>query len=298
MYFRGHFQEQYTKRVWYRYPTVTDTGTTMPSRPVFYISDRTGITVETLGRSLLSQFESLAYTETIVPFVDSDEKLESCISRIEAAARDSGQRPLLFVTLVNREHQARLAACDTLMVDFFRTFLGVLENELKISSGQRMGHTHGVGDPGRYEARMDTVNYALRTDDGSGAQQYDNADLIIVGVSRSGKTPTCLYLALQFGIRAANYPITEEDLEHLRLPAALVPHRARLFGLLIDADRLHRIRSQRLPDSRYASLAQCRYELRQLQTLFQREGIPWLDSTSMSVEEIATGILHASGRRR
>lgn len=270
----------------------------MAPRPVFYISDRTGITVETLGHSLLSQFESLAYTETIVPFVDNDEKLQDCIDRIEAAAQTSGQRPLLFVTLVNREHQARLAACDALMVDFFRTFLGVLENELEISPGQRMGHTHGVRDPGQYDARMDTVNYALRTDDGSGAQQYDAADLIIVGVSRSGKTPTCLYLALQFGIRAANYPITEEDLEHLRLPSVLTPHRARLFGLLIDADRLHRIRSQRLPDSRYASLAQCRYELRQLQALFQREGIPWIDSTSMSVEEIATGILHASGRRR
>ena len=270
----------------------------MPPRPVFYISDRTGITVETLGRSLLSQFESLSCTETIVPFVDSDEKLEACIARIEAAARDSGQRPLLFVTLVNRKHQERLAARDALVVDFFRTLLGALELELGIPSGQRMGHTHGVRDPGTYDARMDTVNYALRTDDGSGAQQYDNADLIIVGVSRSGKTPTCLYLALQFGIRAANYPITEEDLEHLRLPTALAPHRARLFGLLIDADRLHRIRDQRLPDSRYASLAQCQYELRQLKALFQREGIPWLDSTSMSVEEIATGILHASGRRR
>jgi regulator of PEP synthase PpsR (kinase-PPPase family) len=273
-------------------------GIIMPPRPVFYISDRTGITVETLGRSLLSQFESLAYTDTIVPFVDSDEKLEACIARIEAAARDSGQRPLLFVTLVNREHQARLAACDALVVDFFQTFVGVLEEELGQPSVKRMGHTHGVRDPGQYEARMDTVNFALRTDDGSGAQQYEAADLIIVGVSRSGKTPTCLYLALQFGIRAANFPITEEDLEHRRLPAALQPHRERLFGLMIDPERLHRIRSQRLPDSRYASLAQCRYELRQLQALFQREGIPWLDSTSMSVEEIATSILHASGRRR
>jgi [pyruvate, water dikinase]-phosphate phosphotransferase / [pyruvate, water dikinase] kinase len=270
----------------------------MPPRPVFYISDRTGITVETLGRSLLSQFESLVYTGTIVPFVDDDEKLHACIRRIEAAAVETGQRPLLFVTLVNREHQTRLAGCDALVVDFFRSHLGVLEGELGLPSAQRMGHTHGVRDPGQYEARMDTVNYALRTDDGSGAQQYAAADLIIVGVSRSGKTPTCLYLALQFGIRAANYPITEEDLEHLRLPAALLPHRKRLFGLMIDPERLQRIRNQRLPDSRYASLAQCRYELRQLQALFQREGIPWLDSTSMSVEEIATSILHASGLRR
>jgi regulator of PEP synthase PpsR (kinase-PPPase family) len=273
-------------------------GAAMPPRAVFYISDRTGITVETLGRSLLSQFDSLAYTDTIVPFVDSDEKLHACIRRVEVAAVETGQRPLLFVTLVNQAHQARLAACDALVVDFFLSFLGGLERELGLVPGQRIGHTHGVRDPSQYDARMDTVNYALRTDDGSGAQQYAAADLIIVGVSRCGKTPTCLYLALQFGIRAANYPITEEDLERQGLPAALVPHRSRLFGLLIDAERLHRIRSQRLPDSRYASLAQCRYELRQLQALFQREGIPWLDSTSMSVEEIATGILHASGRRR
>ena len=270
----------------------------MPPRPVFYISDRTGITVETLGRSLLSQFESLSYSEAIVPFVDDDEKLQACIQRIEAAADATGQRPLVFVTLVNRAHQARLVSCNALVVDFFQSHLGILERELGLVSGQRVGHTHGVRDPGQYEARMDTVNYALRTDDGSGAQQYASADLIIVGVSRSGKTPTCLYLALQFGVRAANYPLTEEDLEQPRLPAALRPHHARLFGLMIDAGRLHRIRSQRLPDSRYASLAQCQYELRQLQALFQREAIPWLDSTSMSVEEIATGILHASGRRR
>ncbi len=270
----------------------------MPPRSVFFISDRTGITVETLGHSLLSQFEPLEYSEIIQPFVDTDEKLEACIRQIEYAAQHTGQRPLVFVTLVNQSYQERLAACDAMVVDFFRTFVGVLEGELGQESSHRVGHTHGVRDVGQYDARMDTVNYTLRTDDGSGAQQYQDADIVIIGVSRSGKTPTCLYLALQFGIRAANYPITEEDLEHRRLPEALVPYRERLFGLMIDAERLHRIRSQRMPDSRYASIVQCQYELRQLQALFQRENIPWLDSTSMSVEEIATSILHASGLRR
>lgn len=270
----------------------------MSPRAVFFISDRTGITVETLGHSLLSQFESLEYTETILPFVDTEKKLEACIEQIRDAAKHSRQRPLVFVTLVNRAHQERLATCDALVVDLFQTFVGELEAELGRPSIQRIGHTHGVRDVGQYDARMDTVNYALRTDDGSGAQQYRDADLVIVGVSRSGKTPTCLYLALQYGIRAANYPITEEDLEARHLPADLMEHRQRLFGLMIDPERLHRIRNQRMPNSRYASLPQCRYELRQLQLLFERERVRWLDTTSMSVEEIAASIVHATGLKR
>ncbi len=270
----------------------------MPPRTVFFISDRTGITVETLGHSLLSQFEVFQYTEVYLPFTDTVEKLQQAITRIIDAAQQTGQRPLVFVTLVNRDFQEQLAACDCMVVDFFRTFLGPLEQELSMASTQRLGHTHGVRDEGRYDARMDTVNYSLRTDDGNSAQYYHEADVIIVGVSRSGKTPTCLYLALQFGVRAANYPLTEEDLESVKLPAVLQEHKARVFGLLIDAQRLHRIRNERMPHSRYASLAQCQYELRQLKSLFQRENIPCLDSSSMSVEEIATSILHATGVQR
>lgn len=271
----------------------------MPAaRPVFYISDRTGITVETLGHALLSQFEVFQCTETMLPFVDSRAKVLEAVATIDHAADACGERPLVFATLVDEEYQVLLAQCKGMVVDFFQSFVGRLEEELASPSSHRVGGTHGVGDLGRYDQRMDTVNFALGTDDGSGALQYEDADIIVVGVSRSGKTPTCLYLALQFGIRAANYPITEEHLEDARLPAALEPHRARLYGLMIDAERLQRIRSERRPDSRYASMPQCQYELRQLRALFERQDIPFVDSTSMSIEEIATSILHAAGLRR
>ncbi len=253
-------------------------------RQVFYVSDRTGITVETLGHSLLSQFADLEFEGTTLPYVDSEKKLTDVIHKVNKAAAETGMRPLVFSTLVNRDHHRLLAASEGMCLDFFETLLPSLEQELGASPQRVVGRTHGVNDPVDYDARMDTVNYALGTDDGVGAQAYDAADVIVVGVSRSGKTPTCLYMALQFGIRAANYPLTEEDLEDLRLPASLTAHRERLFGLMIDPLRLQQIRSKRRPDSRYASPQQCQYEVRQLKTLLQRERIPFVDSTSMSVE--------------
>jgi len=266
-------------------------------RTVFFVSDRTGISVETLGRGLLSQFDGVVFTQIALPFIDTEDKARAAVAQIDAVAA-SGQRPVVFSTQVRPDLGAILMTCQGLYLDFFATFLAPLEAELHQISSHSIGLSHGLHDEQRYDTRIDAVNFALSCDDGIGIQNYSAADVVVVGVSRSGKTPTCLYLAMQYGVRAANYPLTEEDFEQQRLPAALNPHRARLVGLTITAERLQQIRHERRPNSPYASLAQCQYEVRQLQKLLEREQVPSLDSTHMSIEEIAASIVHERGLTR
>ena len=266
-------------------------------RTVFYVSDRTGISVETLGRGLLSQFAGMEFSQIALPFIDTEDKARAAVAEINAVAA-SGERPLVFSTQVRPELGAILKTCQGLYLDFFAAFMGRLEAELHQISSHSIGLSHGLHDEQRYDTRIDAVNFALSCDDGIGIQNYSAADVVVVGVSRSGKTPTCLYLAMQYGVRAANYPLTEEDFEQQRLPAALNPHRARLVGLTITAERLQQIRHERRPNSPYASLAQCQYEVRQLQKLLEREQIRSLDSTHMSIEEIAASIMHEQGLTR
>lgn len=268
-------------------------------RTVFFVSDRTGISVETLGRGLLSQFAGMEFIQIALPFIDTEDKARAAVARIDAVAA-GGERPLVFSTQVRPELGAILKTCQGLYLDFFAAFLAPLEAELNQASSHSIGLSHGLHDTQRYDTRIDAVNFALSCDDGVGIQNYAGADVIIVGVSRSGKTPTCLYLAMQYGVYAANYPLTDDDFEHQRLPAALSAHRARLVGLTIAPERLQQIRQERRPNSPYAALAQCQYEARQLQTLLAREQIRSLDSTHMSIEEIAASIVHEMGlvRRR
>lgn len=266
-------------------------------RTVFFVSDRTGISVETLGRGLLSQFEAVEFTQIALPFVDTEDKARAAVARIDAV---DGERPLVFSTQVRSELRDILMTSRGLFLDFFEAFMAPLEAELKQVSSQSVGRSHGLRDTGRYDTRIDAVNFALSTDDGLGTQHYPAADLVVIGVSRSGKTPTCLYLAMQYGVRAANYPLTEEDLEQPRLPQSLSVCRDRLVGLVIAPERLQQIRQERRPNSPYATLRQCQYEVRQLDSLLRREQIRTLDSTHMSIEEIAASLVHDLGlvRRR
>ncbi|MFN2308597.1 MAG: pyruvate, water dikinase regulatory protein [Gammaproteobacteria bacterium] len=271
--------------------------TQRPRRTVFFVSDRTGITVETLGRALLTQFEGVEFEQIALAFVDTEAKARAAVERIDAVTA-AGAPPLVFSTQVRPELRDILAAGTGVYLDFFAAFLAPLEATLQRASSHSIGRSHGQQDPARYDTRIDAVNFALGSDDGLGAQHYAGADVILIGVSRSGKTPTCLYLALQYGVRAANYPFTEEDLEALRLPEALRPHRERLVGLTISPERLRQIRQERRPDSRYAELRQCQYEVRQLEALLRQERIPMLDSTQMSIEEIAASLVHERGLAR
>ena len=260
-------------------------------RTVFFVSDQTGVTAETMGHSLLTQFDRAEYQSISLPFIATVSQAAEVVQRIDLAARESALRPIVFATLVDDSVRAVLQQANALVLDFFGTFLGPLETELGMPSAHASGRAHGMADLTAYSARINATNFALANDDGTGARDYASADVILIGVSRSGKTPTCLYLALQYGVYAANYPLAEEDLDAGGLPAVLVPHRRKLFGLTIRADRLVQIRHERRPGSRYASLPQVEFELRAALALFARVGVPYLDTTECSIEEIASRIL-------
>lgn len=267
-------------------------------RSVFYISDRTGITAEVLGQSLLSQFENIEFKQVALPFTDSPEKAAAAVERINQAAEDDGFLPIVFDTIIQNDIRDIIKKSRSLVMDFFHTFIGPLEAEFGVKSSFTVGKTHSTHNPQIYEQRIQAVNFALNNDDGAVTKYYDDADIILVGVSRCGKTPTSLYLSMQFGVKAANYPFIADDMDHLKLPKILQIHKSKLFGLTINPDRLHEIRTERRANSQYASLRQCQIELREVEQLFKRERISYINTTSRSIEEISTKILSQTGIER
>ncbi|VAX06905.1 Phosphoenolpyruvate synthase regulatory protein [hydrothermal vent metagenome] len=267
-------------------------------RKAFYISDRTGITVEALAKSLLTQFEGVTFDRQIIPYVDTVEKVRQVVERINAAADADGVPPLIFSSMVDVRCRNVLEASKGVVMDFFGAFIAPLEKTLGVESSYNIGRVHTIGSGEGYDRWIDAVNFALSHDDGQRLKKLDTADLILVGVSRSGKTPTSLYLAMQFGIRAANYPITDDDFDCEGLPEVLKSHKKILFGLTISPQRLSNIRQERKPDSHYASLAQCRKEVQIVERMFKREKVPFLNTTAKSIEELASGILVQTGLKR
>jgi hypothetical protein len=265
-----------------------DASSTTPLRTLFFLSCSTGITAETLGHSLMTQFEETPYQQVTVPFVDTFAKAEATVQEINRVAAESGLPPVVFSTLVDPRIRQMLAATDCVFFDFLDTFIEPLERELKVESTHTVGRSHGMIDYDSYMARINSINFALANDDGIRADHCEHADVILIGVSRTGKTPTCLYLALQYGVRAANYPLSEEDLAQECLPPVLKPFRSKLFGLSIDPQRLHQIRNERMPGSEYASYERCAHEISSIQALFATESIPYFDASSLSIEEIAS----------
>jgi regulator of PEP synthase PpsR (kinase-PPPase family) len=268
----------------------------MPRHTVFFVSDGTGITAETFGNSILSQF-AIKPRHLRRPFIDTPDKAHQVLREINHAAETEGRKPIVFITLVDPQILAivkgRLPGTEQkgMVLDMFNTFIEPLEAEFGITSNHRIGRFSDVSDSQEYTDRIEAINFALAHDDGQSAKNLAEADVILVGVSRSGKTPTSLYLAMQHGIKAANYPLIPEDFERARLPSTLMPFKTKCFGLTIDPDRLARIRNERRPNSKYASIENCRYEVREGETMMKKEGIAWLSSTHKSIEEIATTIL-------
>jgi regulator of PEP synthase PpsR (kinase-PPPase family) len=258
-----------------------------PARPVFFISDHTGITAEVIGKSLLSQFPGQHFHIVNLPFIDTLEKTRAAARQIQDAWRQSGMRPLVFSTLTDPEARAVCNECQALVMDIYGHFLGLMVDELGAQPQPKRGRAHGMKDFGTYHSRIDAVNFTLDADDGLSLAKYAVADLILVGVSRSGKTPTSLYMALQYGLRVANYPLTPEDFEQPGLPRALQPHLKKLWGLTLSPERLAQIREERRPNSSYASLDTCRKELQEAESRMRAAGIPVVDTTHRSVEEIA-----------
>jgi [pyruvate, water dikinase]-phosphate phosphotransferase / [pyruvate, water dikinase] kinase len=261
------------------------------SRPVFFVSNSTGITVETLGRSLLYQFSSIQFESHSLRFVDSVDKAYEAVQSINQQASETGLRPIILSTLVRPELRNILSKADGLYLDIFDSFLSPIEEEIGSEAKLGMGRAHGIVDDDYYNDRIDAVNYSLKTDDGVGAKGYEQADVILIGASRTGKTPTSLYLAMHYGLKAANYPIVDEELDSHNLPSSLKDYKSKIFGLLVTAEMLKNIRTKRRPDSSYSSLSQCQYEVRQTETLFQRQNIPYFDVSSMSIEEVSSNIM-------
>ncbi len=267
-------------------------------RAVFMISDGTGITVESLGNSLMTQFEGIEFEKHTVPYIDNLEKAEAVIDKINQIHAQTGTKPLVFMTLVNPEVCELITQSNAKVFDLFNTFLGPLEQELGIKSSDTVGRAHGLADNKSYDLRIEAINYALTYDDGVKLRGYEHADIILIGVSRCGKTPSCLYMALQFGIYAANYPFTDDDLADFRLPEALRPYKSKLFGLTIDPERLQHIRTARRPNTQYSAAEQCRIEVAEVEAMYKKEKIPFINSTRYSVEEITTKIMSITGMPR
>jgi regulator of PEP synthase PpsR (kinase-PPPase family) len=270
----------------------------MERRTVFFVSDQTGVTAETMGHSVLTQFDDQLFRQVTLPFVSTVEKAEEAVRRIDSTAQTEELRPIIFSTLVQEELREIIKRANGLVLDFFDAFLGPLELELKAKSSRAAGKAHGMQDIGAYTTRINATNFALANDDGAITRDYERADLILVGVSRSGKTPTCLYMALQYGIFAANFPLADEEFESGQLSQVLITHKRKLYGLTISPERLHQIRNERKPSSRYASMQQVEYELRTAEGLFRRYGISFIDTTETSIEEIASRILDQTGVER
>src|SRR6267378_6203856 len=251
-------------------------------RTVFFVSDGTGITVEMLGHSLLTQFDGIVFNQTTVPFVDSVARAQACVIRINEASAAGNGRAVVFTTLINAEIRETIRKANAFVLDFFESFLDPLEAEFGAKSTHTVGRSHSTRDAKGYTHRIEAINFALAHDDGASSRDLGTADVILVGVSRSGKTPTSLYLSLQFGIRAANCPLIPEDFDRMSLPTALQSYRGKLFGLSIAPERLREIRNERRPNSKYADLENCRYEVQQAEKLMQSEGIRWANSTTKS----------------
>lgn len=260
-------------------------------RTVFFVSDGTGITAQMLGHSLLTQFEGVDFDQVTLPFIDSLDKAQDCLERIERESLRGNGRPIVFSTLVNGDLREVVRRANALFLDFFETFIDPLEAGLGLKSSHTIGRSHSAMDKHEYKQRIEAVNFAMAHDDGASHRELGDSDVILVGVSRSGKTPTSLYLALQFGVKAANYPLIPEDFARMELPQALRAHKLKLYGLSIAPERLHEIRRERRPGSQYADPANCRFEVEHAETLMRREGIRWINSTAKSIEEISTTIL-------
>ena len=270
----------------------------MAERAVFLLSDQTGVTAETLGHSLITQFAGQEFRQTTLPFIDTEDKAREAVQTINEAGKGGALKPVVFSTLVQPELRAIVKESDGLHLDIFDAFLKPLADEFDEKPTYASGGAHGMSDIDAYMKRIEATNFALANDDGGVSRNYDVADVILIGVSRSGKTPTCLYLALQYGVYAANFPLTDDELETGELPSFLVQQRHKLFGLTITPDRLRQIRKERRPLGRYSSAQQVRFELREAAKIFRRYKIPHVDTTAFSIEEISSRILDTTGVER
>lgn len=260
-------------------------------KSIFFISDRTGITSEVLGNTLLTQFSGLPVTKEYLPFIDSEDKAEIALTKIKNNYLQYGEKPILITSIANLHIRNKFKLSYVLNIDFFESFLPLLEQEFAQKASQKVGMSHGINDEEKYYKRIDAIDFSLFNDDGATVKNYDKADVILIGVSRVGKTPTCLYLAVNYGVKAANYPLVENDFLSDKLPKVLRPYCNKVFGLTIEPEKLYSIRQSRLPNSIYSNLNICKKELLIAEKLMNINHIPVLNTSKKSIEEISVEIM-------
>ncbi|NMM39244.1 MAG: kinase/pyrophosphorylase [Glaciimonas sp.] len=271
-------------------PAISITQPAAFDRTVFFVSDGTGITAEAFGHAVLTQF-NLRFKQVRLPFIDDLDKAHYAADKINETFEQEGMPPIIFSTLVKEDLSQIIRNTKCMYMDLIQTFVGPLEQELGIKSTHTIGRGQDIANSEAYKNRIEAINFSLIHDDGQSHKNLSSADVILVGVSRSGKTPTSLFLAMQYGIKSANYPLIPEDFERGKMPSALLKYKSKIFGLSITPERLCVIRNERLPGSKYAALENCRFEVNEAEAMMKREGIHWLSSTTKSIEEISSTIL-------
>jgi len=262
-------------------------------RTVYFVSESTGITAETLGHSLLSQFDNVEFEQVYMPYINTVLRAQALTQRMQEAAERDGVRPIVFGTLLDAEIRDILRRGNGFYLELFEGFIDPLSRELGVAPSRKSGRSHAITKPSSYTKRIEAINFAMANDDGVRPDNFAHADVVLLGVSRSGKTPTCLYLAMHYGLRSANYPLTEDDFERGDVAPQVWACRDKAFALTIDAQRLQRIREERRPRSAYASLERCQEDIRRAGQIFKRLGVPILNTTNQSIEEISSHILRA-----
>lgn len=258
---------------------------------VFYISDQTGITTEKLGSALLVKFPQLEFHKDSFPFANTPTKIGKALLRVRNRYLMDGHKPIIISSMINPELRKMLKVDYAIHLDFFEAFIGTLEQAFGLSAEMTEGKVHSIGNEEKYNHRIDAIHYSLDNDDGVSCKNYDDADIIIIGVSRVGKTPTSIYLAVNYGIKVANYPLAENDLLSSHLPKSLVPYHHKLFGLSIEPERLQQLRTNRMPGTKYASLENCQMEIAAAEKIMNTCGVPFINSNHKSIEEISVAIM-------
>lgn len=269
-----------------------------PVRRVFFVSDRTGLTAESYGKCLLAQFPDLQFETTTLAFVDTVEKALAAQAQINHASEELNIESIVFSTLVSDDEQTIIESSDACVISLFHSFIDRLENFFGLQSTHKQGVSRISFNDATYQRRLDAIDFALAHDDGVRPDHYAEADVILAGVSRCGKTPTSLYLAMNFSLKVANYPLTPEDMASDELPQCLKDNIDKLVGLTIKPVPLSRIRRQRRPDSDYSSLEICQAELKKAQGMFERAGLSVFDTTDTSIEEISSRVVRVLGLAR
>lgn len=258
---------------------------------VFLVSDSTGITIDSLGQSLFTQFPEIQFEKNVFPFVSNQNEAMRVISHIHKESSSQKAPPLVFTSLANEQLKNLFLSNGIAIIDIFSTFIPTMEAQLEAHASHAIGETHGVSNTNHYIKRIDALNFTLSHDDGMKINDMESADIILTGVSRSGKTPTCLYLAMHYNLKAANYPLVDNDFDSTSLPQPIAEYKSRVFGLTISPQQLCKIREERRPSSKYSSYEQCEFETKKAEAIFKNSNLPYLDTTSTSIEEITTTII-------